>query len=426
MTLAPTPPMGWNSWDCFGPSVTEEEVRANAEFMAEHLAPYGWEYIVVDIQWYEPSARGGGYNKFAKLVLDDYGRPQPAVNRFPSARDGAGFKPLADFVHGLGLKFGLHLMRGIPRQAVDNDLPILHTDWTAAEVADKENVCTWCTDSYGLDHTRAGAQAYYDSVLEQFAAWGVDFVKADDMIGPYHADEVEAFSTAIACCGRPMVLSLSPGVDLTLDRAPHLATHAQMWRISNDVWDRWDHVLAQFDRLAAWAPYAGPGSWPDADMLPLGHIGIRAEVGTDRTSALTRQEQKTMLTLWCIARSPLMMGGDLPTTDPETIGLLTNPEVLAVLKDGDRPRQVYADGSGTIAWTSQDSAVPGRTFVAVFNTRDEAADVVLPWERLGLTRPQRMRDLWRREDVTPRPDLATALGSHDAALFAVNQTARPA
>ncbi len=164
MTLAPTPPMGWNSWDCFGPSVTEAEVRANAEFMARHLAEFGWEYVVVDIQWYEPTARGGGYNAGAQLVLDEFGLPQPAVNRFPSAAGGVGFKPLADYVHGLGLKFGVHIMRGIPRQAADARLPILGTSWTADEVADRTNVCTWCSDNYGLDHSHPGAQAYYDSL----------------------------------------------------------------------------------------------------------------------------------------------------------------------------------------------------------------------------------------------------------------------
>ena len=110
--------MGWNSWDCYGPCVREEEVKANADYMAEHLKSHGWQYIVVDIQWYEPNARAQGYNNFAPLEMDSWGRLIPAVNRFPSAADGNGFKPLADYVHNKGLKFGIHMMRGIPRQAV--------------------------------------------------------------------------------------------------------------------------------------------------------------------------------------------------------------------------------------------------------------------------------------------------------------------
>lgn len=106
--------MGWNSWDCYGASVTEQEVRANGIYMAEHLLTYGWEYIVVDIQWYEPHAKSNIYNEHAVLVMDTYGRLQPAENRFPSARGGEGFRPLARYIHSLGLKFGIHILRGIP------------------------------------------------------------------------------------------------------------------------------------------------------------------------------------------------------------------------------------------------------------------------------------------------------------------------
>jgi alpha-galactosidase len=412
--LAPTPPMGWNSWDCFGPSVTEDEVRRNAELIAARLAPYGWRYVVVDIQWYEPAARAGGYRPDAELVLDEYGRPLPAPNRFPSARNGQGFRPLADFVHGLGLGFGVHIMRGIPRQAVDADLPILGTEYTAAQIADRAAICSWNTDNFGLYHAHPGAQAYYDSLLELLASWGVDFVKADDVLAPYHAADIEAFSRAIDHCGRPMVLSLSPGTDVPVERADHLADHAHMWRISNDLWDRWDDVAAQFDRLAAWAVHAGEDSWPDADMLPLGRIGIRAEVGVPRDSLLTRTEQITMLSLWCIARSPLMVGADLTTTDEDTLALLTNPEVLAVVRDGRDQREAYRDGT-TIAWTA---TAPGEAaYLAVFHTGDEPAKVELSWPALGIPRPAGLRDLWRRAPLPAGDTLRLSLDPHGAALL---------
>ena len=205
-----TPPMGWNSWDCYGTTVTEEEVLANAAFMAEHLLPYGWDTVVVDIQWYEPAARAGGYNDDAALELDGFGRQLPAVNRFPSATGGRGFAPLAERIHGMGLKFGLHVMRGIPRQAVRDTLPVEGTDATADQIADTSSTCEWNTDNFGLNHRHPGAQAYYDSQLRLFASWGVDFVKADDMLGPYFDAEIAAYRSAMDRCGRDMVLSLSP------------------------------------------------------------------------------------------------------------------------------------------------------------------------------------------------------------------------
>src|SRR5437867_10274252 len=140
-SVAPTPPMGWNSWDSYGTTVTEAQVKANADAMARNLASHGWQYIVVDIQWYEPNAQGHDYAPGAKLAMDKYGRLLPAVNRFPSSSDGTGFKHLADYVHGKSLKFGIHIMRGIPRQAVEQNLPIKGTQYRAADVAEKENPC---------------------------------------------------------------------------------------------------------------------------------------------------------------------------------------------------------------------------------------------------------------------------------------------
>jgi hypothetical protein len=279
MTLAETPPMGWNSWDCYGTTVTEDEVLANAAFMAEHLLPFGWDTVVVDIQWYEPAARAGGYNRFAVLELDGFGRQLPAVNRFASAAGGAGFKPLTDRIHGLGLKFGLHIMRGIPRQAVHQALPIEETPFTADEVADKSSVCDWNTDNYGLDHSHPGAQAYYDSQVRQFAEWGVDFVKADDMLGPYFEAEITAYRQAMDRSGREMVLSLSPGTSLSLARLQHLRGNARMWRVSDDLWDVWEDVEAQFARLARWAPHQRPGAFRGRLQHRDGRVGAHAAAG---------------------------------------------------------------------------------------------------------------------------------------------------
>jgi hypothetical protein len=363
-TWAPTPPMGWNSWDCFGATVTEAQTKAQADYMAAHLKSHGWTYIIVDIQWYEPGAQGHEYRKNATLTMDGFGRLTPALNRFPSSADGAGFKPLADYVHALGLKFGVHLMRGIPRQAVEKNLPVKGTPYHAADISNRASICPWNPDMFGVDTTKPGAQAYYDSVFALFAGWGIDYVKVDDISRPYHdhQSEIEAIRRAIDASGRPIVLSLSPG-ETPLDAAAHVAAHANLWRISDDFWDRWLPLRQQFDRLAAWNPFRVPGAWPDADMLPLGVINLG-----QRTTRFTPDEQRTLLTLWSIARSPLMHGGDMTKTDAATLALLTNDEVLAVNQHSTNNRPLF-NRDDLIAWTADVPDSPDK-YLALFNARD--------------------------------------------------------
>lgn len=367
---ADTPPMGWNSWDCFGTTVTEAQTKAQADFMAAKLKSHGWRYIVVDIQWYQPTARGHDYIPDAKLAMDGYGRLMPAPEKFPSAASGAGFKPLADHVHSLGLKFGIHLMRGIPRQAVRQNTPILGGTHHAADVADTSSICSWNPDMYGVDIRRPGGQEYYDSLFALYAGWGVDFVKVDDISRPYDEVqklEIEAIRRAIAKTGRPIVLSLSPG-ETPLARGEHVAAHANMWRISDDFWDQWPQLLSQFKRLHDWTPHRRPGAWPDADMLPLG----RVEFG--RPTRFTRDEQFTLMSLWAIARSPLMHGGDMTQTDDFTLSLLTNDEVLAVNQRSSGNRQLFRTPDGLVAWVAN-APETGDRYLALFNTREAHADL---------------------------------------------------
>ncbi len=362
---AATPPMGWNSWDSFATTVTEAQTMAQADVMAAQLKQFGWEYITVDIQWYEPQATGFNYRAGAKLVLDEWGRLLPATNRFPTAANGAGFKPLADYVHRKGLKFGLHLMRGIPRQAVEQNTPIKGTPYHAADIADRRRVCPWNSDMYGVDMTKPGAQAYYDSVFALIGSWDVDMVKVDDLSRPYldNQAEVEAVRTAIDRTGRPMVLSLSPG-ETVITAAEHVVRHANMWRISDDFWDNWPALFEQFDRLRKWAPYCGPGHFPDADMLPFGVL----DQGR-RTTHFTHDEQRTVMTLWSMARSPLIMGGDLTRLDESTRSLLTNDEVIAVDQRSTGGHELF-DHDGLVAWVA-DVPASGDKYVALFNARDQ-------------------------------------------------------
>ncbi|MDE3197415.1 MAG: glycoside hydrolase family 27 protein [Acidobacteriota bacterium] len=391
--------MGWNSWDSFGTTVTETEVKANADYMATHLKNHGWQYIVVDIQWSEQQPKSHGYRPEADLAMDAWGRLIPASNRFPSSANGKGFGPLAKYVHSKGLKFGIHIMRGIPRKAVEANLPVDGSHRRAAEIANRASICRWNSDMYGVDIT-SGGQDYYDSIVRLYDSWGVDFIKADDMFGEGergdHSSEIDALSKAIAKYGRPIVLSLSPG---TRDdsHAEFLEAHAQMWRISDDFWDRWVDLKRQFTRFNTWNRWVRPGHWPDGDMLPLGRIGIRAERGDPRMSLLTHDEQIALMSLWSIARSPLMFGGNLPDNDDFTLSLITNDEVLAVNRKAAASRQLFARGN-QVAWTAE---IPGSKarYVAVFNTGDtETEKIRIEWKELGLPGRFAVRDLWARRD----------------------------
>lgn len=419
--LAPTPPMGWNSWDSYGTTVREDEVKAQADTMAATLKPFGWQYIVVDIQWYEPNAQAHGYRPNAKLAMDANGRTIPATNRFPSAADGRGFKPLADYVHSKGLKFGIHILRGIPRQAVAENSPILNSSLHASEVANKNSLCKWNTDMYGVDMSRPGGQAYYDSIVAQYATWGVDFIKADDMSSPYHQDEIEGLHQAILHSGRPIVLSLSPG-PAPLAKAENLRENAQMWRIEDDLWDNWPSVKNMNSRIEAWSKLVQPGSWPDADMLPLGHIGLRAERGNDRLSELTHDEQQTMMTLWSIARSPLMFGGDLPTLDPFTKSLLTNAAVLSVNQHSTANRVVYSQGNLRI-WTATtvgSASGANEIYLAFINLGDTPIREHIPWEQTGRKQPAgSLQNLWTGKAQSSSAEFE--LAPHASALYSISK-----
>lgn len=419
--LAPTPPMGWNTWDSYGPAIREDEVKANIDAMAARLKQFGWQYVVVDIEWYQPDAHAHGYIARGKVTMDPFGRFVPSPNRFPSAANGNGFKALADYAHSKGLKFGIHIMRGIPREAVDRNLPIEGSKYHAADVADKVNICHWAgmEDMYGVDMSKPGAQAYYDSIARLYASWGVDYVKADDMSRPFHGPEIHALRVAFNKTGRPIVLSLSPG-PAPVDRYDQLKEDAQLWRISNDFWDRWKDIRAQFDLMKQWEGKVHANGFPDADMLPLGHIGIRAERGDDRKSLLTQDEQYTLMSLWSIFRSPLMMGGDLPTSDPFTYALLTNAEVLHVDQHSDGGHEAYRDAN-VIVWTADDPGT-GAKYVGVFNVGDAPQRVDLPWSRIGIEgQNPDVRDLWlHKEDGTMR-SLIVPLCPHASVLYKVSK-----
>lgn len=414
--LASTPPMGWNSYDNFDNAVTEQQMKENTDYMAENLKQYGWNYIVLDILWYMPIEGANGKTQFELLQLDEYGRPIPSLDKFPSAKDGKGLKPLADYIHSKGLKFGLHIMRGITKDAVHRNLPVFGTNLRAQDIANLKDTCNWYGESYGVNMIKPGAQEFYNSLFKMYAKWEVDFIKADDTTSPYHPDEIAAVRKAIDQCGRPMVLSLSPGPAF-IGAAKHLEDNANMWRIANDFWDNWKSLRHMFDLCHNWTGSIKPGHWPDADMLPLGKVGTGMK--KPRFTNFTPDEQYTMMSLWCIFRSPLMLGGNLPENDELTVKLITNDEVIAVNQSSENTREIILNKEICI-YTSD---VPGSKdkYVALFNFDDKVAKpVTVSWKDLGISGKMIVRSLWEKADIgTFENDFTATINPHGGKLYRI-------
>jgi hypothetical protein len=427
--LAVTPPMGWNSWDGYGTTIDESAFKSNADWLALHLKSYGWQYVVIDADWFVTNPVAEGNSKTFQYVMDAHGRYMPAASRFPSAGDESGFKPLADYVHSLGLKFGIHILRGIPKAAVQANLPIEGSTYHAAEAADASDMCPWNFDNFGIAPDKPAGQAYYDSIARLYARWQVDLIKVDCISShPYKGEEIRMLREALDKTGRPIVLSLSPG-PAPLEKAEELKKYAQMWRISDDIWDLWHSTVAypqgvgdQFANAAKWAAVSKPGHWPDADMLPIGYLGPDPGWGKPRQTRLTHDEQRTLLTLWSIFRSPLMVGGEPESYDKWTIDLLTNPEVIEVDQHSTESRPLIATGKIAV-WLSKPTSGAGY-YLAIFNVSPNAAKLKFSWKELGLNPPTySVRDLWEGKDLGPAKSMKVSLASHACVLYKV--VARP-
>jgi hypothetical protein len=425
--FAQNPPMGWNSYDYYNTEVNEAQVRANAEYMAAHLKESGWEYVVIDISWYAVDAGSQSdkyqYLPFGKLLMDEYSRLIPDPVRFPSAAGGNGFSVLAEYIHSLGLKFGIHIMRGIPRAAAHEHRGLLGTDVTADQLADPANICPWNPYMYGLRVNMPEAQMYYDSIMQLYTSWGVDFIKCDDICredAPTAHREIELLHNAIMKCGRPIVLSLSPG-PAKISEAAFYAANANMWRITDDFWDSWPLLKDMFRRCELWQGKNQPGCYPDCDMLPVGVIGGCFDKKVERQSALTVEEQRTMMSLWCIAGSPLMAGAELTKLDDFTLALLTNRDVLDMQRCGQYAMQLARTDAYAI-WVSRDP-VKDRGYIALFNLADEERAVHC-WVGAIADRGYkpydggRIRELWTgAEAAFSSGGLACLVPAHGARVF---------
>lgn len=431
-TLAPVPPMGWNSYDCFGAQVREEDVLANARYLAEHLKPLGWEYVVIDISWHVQDADmaydARGQNSAGRPgQVDAFGRLLPAPDRFPCSRSGAGFKPLADQIHQMGLKFGIHVLPGIPEWAIQQKLPVKGSASSAADIV-YDGLYNKLAPGFlrRLDMTKSGAQEYVNSQVELYAEWGVDFLKLDGIGLPYLPDVVEAFDRARNTIDREIVLSVSACFHDYQNYRQHRKRHCEMWRVSEDLWDRWDHLEMMLYTLPRWQGDAGPGHWPDADMLPLGRIGIRQHPlnSPDRMTRLTHPEQRAMMTLWCVAQCPLMVGAHLPSNDAWTHALLSNQEVIAVNQTGGNARELFKDcHQSTSVWRCD---LPDHAYaLAVFSFDGKRArQVSVRHEEAGFPSRVHIRDLWSNQDLGVFEDtFTTEIEPHGAGLYKVTALA---
>jgi alpha-galactosidase len=422
--IVQTPPMGWNSWDAWGYTIDEPQFRDSVTWFHNNLQRFSWQYVVIDEGWFaQHPENAAGHQDY---TLSDDGRYMPALNRFPSAAGGKGFRPLSDWVHSLGLKFGIHIVRGIPREAVSRNLHIAGPHFGAADAADTADTCEWNSDNYGLKNNKA-AQAYYDSLADLYAKWGVDYLKVDCISRPWKADEIHMMQDALSQSGRPIVLSLSPG-PTPIEAAADAVRSAQLWRISDDMWDLWSKPpdapqfpqseKNQFTLIAKWQPFAGPGHWPDADMLPIGWLGPNPGWGQPRQSRLTRDEVRTMITLWSIARSPLFIGTNLLKMDSFTESAITNPEVIAVDQYSENTHPVIQK-EDTVVWMAS-APEHGGDYVAIFNLSDAPLSFNYSWPDLGLQLGHHpVRDLWLREDLGRLDHIEATVPPHAAKLYKV-------
>ncbi|WP_205412216.1 glycoside hydrolase family 27 protein [Sphingomonas crusticola] len=421
--LAPRPPMGWNSWDAYGLAITESDFRANVDVLAKSLKPFGWNYAVIDEGWFMQNPQDRPTPEKLVYVLDANGRYIPDPARFPSAlADGRnqGFAAIGAAVHARGLKFGIHIVRGIPRESVARNFPVAGSRFRAQDVADTSDACPWDPTNWGVKDSPAG-QAWYESLIAQYAQWGVDYLKVDCISDhPYKPAEIRMIHRAIAKVGRPIVLSLSPG-PTSPGILSEIRPHAQMWRISDDVWDMWSNRAAwpralkeHFDLVSGWAPLAGPDGWADADMLPIGYLGPTPGYGEPRHTRLTAAEQRTMITLWAIARSPLILGANLTRLDPATLALLTNRTVLDMNQYGRDPRQVTREGPFAV-WTS--TGRNGTRYLALFNLGDDPAAVRHSYDFYNLAKSYRTRDVWAYTDLGRRDGVDFTIAPHATLLL---------
>jgi len=426
--LAQTPPMGWNSFDSYGVYLHEKAAMENLEAFAEILKPHGYEYFVIDAGWFGEFKLQEGTiypaeKHASKVNFNEFGLLQPSDTYFPN-----GLQPIIDRCHELGLKFGLHLMRGIPRAAVIANTPVIGTKYFAQDIADTTSICAWNHQNYGIDMSKPGGQEFYNSLINQMAGWGVDFVKYDDIV-PF-PEEVKAVAKAISQCGHPIVLSLSPGGNVDPDNLEAFKK-GQMLRVTPDIWDDQRGINECFEAWRKWVGKEQPGFWIDMDMIPFGQLQLMSQKpagvngnetkrelmqkmksgeldtfellagkGFNRWSEFTKDQMYTFITLRALSASPLMIGGDLPTIDEFSLKLITHKDILECNQNGVMGRLVYESGSIEIWKTTKKDSEDG--WIGIFNRSTDKRVISLSPENLGLNYDTALKlfDVWNNKDAS--------------------------
>ncbi len=331
------PVMGYNTFDSYGWSVTEKEFKDDVVFIDKELKQFGYKYMCLDFMWSTPGRDSRDNpdqdeNFSPWRYMDRYGRLIPAPDRFKESIKGNSLKYLADFIHDRGMKFGIHVMCGVPRQAVAAKSVIKGTDITCDKIVDlNAPFCTWNNEMYPIDFSKVGSEEYVESLIELYTSWEVDLIKIDDLSFPYRKESVEAYGEAIRKSEREIVFSTSPGAT-PLDSGEHVSQWANMWRISPDFWDDWSALRLQIDTFLDWQKYKKGDAIPDGDMVPVAALSNYGPWPSPRYSNFTYEEKRTLLSVWSIMNSPIILGGDLKQIDKPTIDLLQNPAITTIDK----------------------------------------------------------------------------------------------
>ena len=410
-----TPVLGWSTWSFIRMHPTAAKVEAQASAMRDSgLQKVGYEYINLDDFWYEcPSSAGPN--------VDSYGRWVTDASKFPAQGDTNGIKAVADYIHSLGLKFGIYTTPGISKQAVAKNTPIKGSQYTAAQIAEPsaKQYNYNCKGMVGIDYSKPGSQEYTNSWAEMFASWGVDYIKIDGMQNSNEAD-VKAWSTAIRQSGRPMVLDVTQG-SFTTAIAPTLMKYANQWEFAPDVecyscekndssypLTRWKEVEKRFTYIAEWQSYPSPGGFNDYDSI---------EVGNGSDDGLTPDERQTQLSLWALGSSPFILGVDLTHLDQQDLQYLKNAAVLAVDQDSIAAKRVVNTGPQQV-FTKKEAN--GDVIVGLFNTGSKAETVSVSASAAGLAANAggySLDDLWTGKTTKTDSTISATVPSHGVVLY---------
>ncbi|MBN2610569.1 MAG: glycoside hydrolase family 27 protein [Bacteroidales bacterium] len=405
------PFLGWNSYDCYGTHINEKLTLENLDAFIQKLKPYGYEYFVIDAGWYryydlKPGEIWPTDGDKMHLTMDEFGRFTPAPVYFPD-----GIKAIVDYAHKHGVKFGLHLMRGISREAVEKNLPIRGTKYFARDIANVNDTCNWSNLNYGINMDKPGAQEYYNSVVELLADWGVDFIKYDDIV--HKPREINAVADAIEKTGKKIVLSISPGDDINPEFYKTYQ-RADMIRISRDVWDLQEDIDISFERWEHIKPYADKGFWLDMDMIPFGHIRINYPVtinklkstrGYARMDYFSYSQKKTFITQRAMAASPLFMGGALISSPKIVFELITNEDMLACNQNGvtgELVTRVETYAEKVDVWKTPHKTNENEGWIGIFNRNAYMELIKLDKQELGLSNSvyYNLYDIWGKRILT--------------------------